>query len=119
MPVIIINKSNPKTHTNTQRLNSVSQIASVSMNIWCTISGKHLERPHPGTFKHAKRSFIAPVGQQHAIEQRNAVKSEETLARNKKKLLAKYRKKMAELAEAGLQYDLDGMVRAGLIIFRL
>ena len=26
MPVIIINKSNPKTHTNTHKINSVSQI---------------------------------------------------------------------------------------------
>lgn len=72
--------------------------------------GKYLEKPHPATLRHANRRFLPPTAQNHSIRKHNLPKSEDTLKRNKKKLVSKYRKKMTELAEAGISLDLEDLV---------
>lgn len=72
--------------------------------------GKYLEKPHPATFKHANRQFVAPAAQDHSIKKHNQPKTEKTLNRNKRKMMSKYRKKMAELAEGGISFNLEELV---------
>ncbi|KAH3699555.1 MKI67 FHA domain-interacting nucleolar phosphoprotein-like [Dreissena polymorpha] len=92
---------------------AVAKIVAESMNNYLMfgklIKCKHLEKPHPETFKNADRPFRPHLTQVKAIRQRNQSKSEEVLICNKKKTMSRFRKKLVQLAETGIEYRLEGM----------
>lgn len=79
---------------------------------WIYSVGEYLpaDRVHPDTFKNSNRPFSIPKGHLIAIERHNRVKSDDVEEKNRLNFVQKYEKKMARLAELGIEYKLESLV---------
>lgn len=83
--------------------------------IWRHLSsGKHLDNPHPNTFKNANRKFIKPMGVTGAITKHNSIKTDAAVEKSQRKMLGKLNKLQAKLAAQGIDYKLKDEVSISL-----